>query len=1578
MPAFGPFLRSALSLSLIVLLTTCGGEDLVLPDESVPASIVMAAGNDQNGIIGQPLADSLAARVLDSGSRPVPGQQITFEVMTGGGQVVPATAVTGADGRAAVRWTLGAAAGTQQVQAKATGGAAPDNLTVVFRATARASSAAELVEVSGAAQSGTAGSTLEDSLIVKTVDAAGNPAAGVSVTWAASAGGAVSAAATATGPDGRAGIKWTLGTTAGPQTATATSPGLSGSPLVFSASATVGSAGKLVVVRQPSEAGSSGAAFAQQPQVQIQDAHGNDVADPGEAISVAIASGPEGATLSGNPIAATSGAGLATFAGLGITGPAGSYTLNFTGINLAGVTSRPITLGAGAATRLAFTAQPTNAGAGAAIAPPVAVTVQDALGQTVPSDHEVTVAIGANAAGGTLAGTRTARAVNGVATFSTLAINRAGSGYTLTASAAGLSGATSTPFNVGVGGAATIAAHSTMPATTVAGGTVVPDPAVLITDVAGNPVAGVDVTFAEVNGGGVVGGAQVTNAQGIATVDSWTIGTLAGTQYQIRATVDGLTGSPVTFSTRAAAGSAGKLVMVQQPSSSASSAVPFAQQPTVQIQDANGNDVASAGRAITAVVASGPGGVIVGTAIAATNAAGLATFTNLAITGPAGEYTLNFGGVNLTNVASGPIMLAAGAATRLAFTLQPSSTVAGAAIAPPPRVTIQDALGQTVAATNPITISIGANPGTGTLTGTRTDAAANGVASFPNLKINRAGSGYTLTASAAGLSTATSAPFNITGGSAATIAASSPLPATTVAGVTVAPAPAVRVEDASGNPIAGATVVFGTVNGGSVSGAEQMTNAQGIATVGSWTVGTVAGTQYQLTAASAGLSGSPVTFSTTATAGSASALTIETEPASVGQSGQALNPQPVVQLRDANGNAVSQGGVSITAAIASGPAGELDNEARTTNTNGRATFSGLEISGPAGTYTLRFSGPNIGGVESGAITLSSGGATKLGITTQPSTTTENGAVFAVQPVVQLQDASGNAVGIGGVVVQASISSGGGGLGGTTAATTGGDGRAVFTDLKITGAVGVRTLSFSAPIVGSVVSRDISVTVGPVDASRSTIEASPSAITAGGDGAAITVIARDQSSNLIVGASVTPAVLSGDGAFDPGSATTGASGTAGFVYTTGAAGIKEIGAAINGTAIAARALITVSGGPPSNATSSLAVSEDAVAAGETVTVTLTAQDAFGNPVSGATVEFASSLEGSLGTATTNGVGQAVLDLVPQTAGSHALSAQITSGAIALPEPEQAALTVSPGAPSEARSSIFLNAPTVLACTGRVGGTVTVRDAFGNPVPGAALTFTAPLAGGTWDGATDGLGTTTFEYSGCRFGIDTIVVSATRGSEVATLRAHISVVTAPVDLTSSGIYPESLEHFPPSVGIPFVLRFVVHAVGGGDVAGARLEFQVTGEAVTLLGPPMGWTGPAIGGLSVTELLLSTPRAQILRVRGLVNGVDLGREFLIEVRAGHPSGQSLVETESPVTIGQPSAVSVTLRDEYGNPVPNWGITLSEASGTATLVQPASPTDAEGRAFGSFMASEPGNYTVRAGTADGTLFEAVVEVTP
>src|SRR5439155_826619 len=148
-------------------------------------------------------------------------------------------------------------------------------------------------------------------------------------------------------------------------------------------------------------------------------------------------SNPGAGTLSGTKTVAAV-AGVATFSDLSINNPGTNYRLRATSSGLTGISSAQFNITA--VTQLGFAVQ---------------IAAQDAQGNTDPTfTGNVTVAIGTNPGGGTLSGTTTVAAVNGVAAFSTLTINRTGTGYTLAASASGLTGNTSATFNITPGTAA--------------------------------------------------------------------------------------------------------------------------------------------------------------------------------------------------------------------------------------------------------------------------------------------------------------------------------------------------------------------------------------------------------------------------------------------------------------------------------------------------------------------------------------------------------------------------------------------------------------------------------------------------------------------------------------------------------------------------------------------------------------------------------------------------------------------------------------------------------------------------------------------------------------------------------------------------------------------------------------------------------------------------------------------------------------------------------------------------------------------------------------------------------------------
>ena len=150
-------------------------------------------------------------------------------------------------------------------------------------------------------------------------------------------------------------------------------------------------------------------------------------------------------------------------------------------------------------------------------------------------------------------------------------------------------------------------------------------------------------------------------------------------------------------------------------------------------------------------------------------------------------------------------------------------------------------------------------------------------------------------------------------------------------GTTLGAAPTFVVRDQNGNPLAGVSVtVVVTAGGGTLAGAPTQT-AAGPTSVGTWTLGTVAGINT-ITVTAAGLT--PLMITVNGRAGPpVSMIVVSGEGASV-LAGALVAPSPVVQVRDQFENGVP--GVTVTFDVAAGD-GSLAASSATTNVNGFAT-----------------------------------------------------------------------------------------------------------------------------------------------------------------------------------------------------------------------------------------------------------------------------------------------------------------------------------------------------------------------------------------------------------------------------------------------------------------------------------------------------------------------------------------------------------------------------------------------------------------------------------------------------------------
>jgi parallel beta-helix repeat protein len=171
-------------------------------------------------------------------------------------------------------------------------------------------------------------------------------------------------------------------------------------------------------------------------------------------------------------------------------------------------------------------------------------------------------------------------------------------------------------------------------------------------------------------------------------------------------------------------------------------------------------------------------------------------------------------------------------------------------------VRVLDASGNTF--TGPMAIAVAlTNSGGATLLGTTSVGTTNGVATFADLRIEKAGVDYVLAASAGTLTGATSDPFDVEEGAATTLRFISQ-PGLATAGRPFAPAVTVEITDVHDNRVTSATnaVSIAVVNasaGGYVTGTTTVNAVAGVATFDRATVNKPG--SYALRASAPGLAG---------------------------------------------------------------------------------------------------------------------------------------------------------------------------------------------------------------------------------------------------------------------------------------------------------------------------------------------------------------------------------------------------------------------------------------------------------------------------------------------------------------------------------------------------------------------------------------------------------------------------------------------------------------------------------------------------------------------------------------------------
>ena len=287
--------------------------------------------------------------------------------------------------------------------------------------------------------------------------------------------------------------------------------------------------------------------------------------------------------------------------------------------------------------------------------------------------------------------------------------------------------------------------------------------------------------------------------------------------------------------------------------------------------------------------------------------------------------------------------------------------------------------------------------------------------------------------------------LRVTAGAAARITKVAGDGQTALPGTTLPVAPSVMVTDADGFAVPGVAVTFSvTTGGGSITGAEALTDEGGVARVGSWTLGGAAGSNI-LSAIAAGTEGSPILFTATAQLvapppapnGPPAAIAISTGDGQVAPAGTAVPISPAVKVTDASGKSVS--GVFVTFSIRSG-GGSLTGEVAVSDANGIATVGSWTLGAAPGGNSLFATLQGVAGsplifVATGSTggppgpppppPPPSGPAAAIAMYAGDGQTAITGFAVAIPPAVRVTDAAG--VPVAGVTVSFSIRSGDGSL-----------------------------------------------------------------------------------------------------------------------------------------------------------------------------------------------------------------------------------------------------------------------------------------------------------------------------------------------------------------------------------------------------------------------------------------------------------------------------------------------------------------------------------------------------------------------
>lgn len=789
------------------------------------------------------------------------------------------------------------------------------------------------------------------------------------------------------------------------------------------------------------------------------------------------------------------------------------------------------------------------------------------------------------------------------------------------------------------------------------------------------------------------------------------------------------------------------------------------------------------------------------------------------------------------------------------------------------------------------------------------------------------------------------------------------------------------VEDTNGNPVAGlassaftfalsggkSSGTFGAVTQTSTPGTYTTTFTGGTAGTTSTLTTTINGVQLttqptiQVTPGPVSASNTTVSFaSSTDASGTTDTITIAVE--------------------DADGNAIS--GLASSAFSMSLSGG--------TSTG---TLSSVAATSTPGTYTATLTGVIAGTADTLALKVNT-----VAITEEPKVTVTPGTVgggnssvsFASSSVasgttdtvtIVVEDAAGNAItGLASSAFVFSLGSGTstGTFGTVSAASTPGTYTTTFTGATA-GTASTLTLKINGVQLTS--QPQVTVTTGSVSGTKSTVSFASSTNTSGTTDA-VTIVVEDAGGNAITGLANSAFAFSlGSGTSTGTFGTVSATSTPG-TYTTTFTGVTAGTAStltlkVNSVQLSSQPQVTVTAGSVSGTKSTVNFAYSSDQSGIADLVTIVAEDAAGNPISGlASSAFAFSLSAGTSTGTFSAVsatstpGTYTATFTGSTVGTAStLTLDVNSIQLA----SQPQVTVTPASISGTNSKVSFASATDVSSTYDLV-TIVVENAAGSAVSGlSSSAFNFSLVNGTSTGQfgavtpTSTAGTYTAEFMGLTAGTATALSLTIEGVQ---LTSEPTVLVAP-GAVSGSMSSVSFASGSVQSGSTDKVTITVRDAAGNPISGlasSAFAFSLAGGASTGTFSSVTATS-TLGVYTATFTGVAAGSASTLTLE--VNGVTVTTTPTIQVTPGAVSAATSVVSvaASSVASGTTDLVTIVVKDANKNAIsglPSSDFTLAFKGGTSTGT------------FGTVTAtSTPGTYTVNlTGVTAGTSSSVVVKI--